>query len=88
MLMREASQQNTTLANYVRQALQLPLGRQGVRSDPAQVVRLTIEDVSEFYVTQSLAAYQVWLPGSGGNPLLVTPTPRLTKAPPENNITR
>jgi hypothetical protein len=80
-LMEEARSRNMTLANYVRQALQLPLGRQGVRPDPMQIVRPTIEDVPEFYLMQRLASFQVWLPAPAGGPMhLLTPSPRLTKS--------
>ena len=63
LLMQQAQQRNMTLANYVREALQLPLGRQGVRTEPTQVVRPTIEDVDGFYLTETgPASFQVWLP--------------------------
>ena len=81
ILMQEARQRNMTLANYVRKALQLPLGRQGVRTDSAEIVRPTIEDVAGFYLTEGNASFQVWLPaGDCNTPFLVTPTPRLVKA--------
>lgn len=80
MLMQQAQRQNMTLANYVRQALQLPMERKGARPDPMQVVRTTIEDVSEFYISEGRASFQVWIPGPGGNPFPVSPQPRLQKA--------
>ena len=80
MLMEEARQQNLTLSNYVRHALHLPLGRQGVRSDSTQIVRPTIEDVPEFHIVRGRASFQVWISGAGGQLYQVTPTPRLVKA--------
>ena len=47
-LMEEARQHNLTTANYVRQALQLPLERQGVRPDPVRLVRRGIDDSLSF----------------------------------------
>jgi hypothetical protein len=80
MLMEEARQRNLTLSNYVRHALHLPLERQGVRLDSTQVARPSIEEVPEFYVVHGRASFQVWIPGPGGLPHQVTPTPRLSKA--------
>ena len=59
----------------------LPFGRQGVRTDSAEIVRPAIEDVAGFYLTEGKASFQVWFPaGDGNTPFLVTPTPRLVKA--------
>jgi hypothetical protein len=81
LLMHQAQQRKMTLANYVREALQLPLGRQGVRAETTQVVLPTIEDVDGFYLTESgPASFQVWLPGPNQTKRLVTPTPRFAKA--------
>jgi hypothetical protein len=81
LLMHHAQQRNMTLANYVREALQLPLSRQGVRAEPTQVVLPTIEDVDGFYLTETgPASFQVWLPGPNQTRRLLTPTPRFAKA--------
>ena len=80
MLMEEAKRRGLTLSNHVRNALHLPLERQGVRPDATQIAPPMIEDVPEFYLVKGRASFQVWIPGVGGQAYQISPTPRLLKA--------
>ena len=80
ILMEEARKRGLTLSNHVRSALHLPLERQGVRPDATQIAPPTIEDVPEFYLVKGRASFQIWIPGPGGPPYQVSPTPRFLKA--------